>query len=123
MTKSIKRFIVPAVLAVGIFIAIYYLFDPENHPFPQCVFYKLTGWECAGCGSQRMFHALLHGDIASAWHFNAAILIATPILTAMAVAGAFRRQMPRFYNVMYSKWVIWSVVGGLMAWWILRNIF
>ena len=113
---------VPAVLAVGIFIAIYYFFDPENHTFPQCVFYKLTGWKCAGCGSQRMFHALLHGDIAMAWHYNAAILIATPILVTMAIAGALRHQKPRFYNVMYSQWVIWSIVGGLMAWWILRNL-
>lgn len=123
MTKLTKSYIVPAVLAVGFFIAIYYLFDPEKHPFPQCIFFQLTGWECIGCGSQRMFHALLHGDFALAWHYNAAILITTPILAIMAVAGGFRRQLPRFYNVMYSQWVIWSIVSGLTAWWILRNIF
>ncbi len=123
MTKSIKRYVVPVVIAVGIFIAIYYIFDPESHPFPQCIFHRLTGWECAGCGSQRMFHALLHGNIYQAWQYNAAILIATPILIALLIASLFRHRWSRFYDVMYSRWVIWSVVGGLIAWWILRNIF
>ena len=124
MTKSM-RIIVPIAIAIaiGIFITIYYTFDPESNLFPQCIFYQLTGWECAGCGSQRMLHALLHGDVVAAWHYNPAILIVSPILLVMLIASFFRNKKPRFYNAVYSPWVVWSVLGGLLAWWILRNIF
>ena len=122
MKHSLKRYIVPVVIAIGILITIYYYFNPENHFFPQCIFYRVTGWECAGCGSQRMLHSLLHGDLAMAWHYNAALLIVSPILLAMVFANLFRNKYPRFYNFIYSPWIVWSVVGGMIAWWILRNI-
>lgn len=39
--------------------------------FPACPFHALTGLNCPGCGLTRGFHALFHGDILSALHFNA----------------------------------------------------
>lgn len=123
MSPSIKRYIVPAIIGVGAFIAIYYFFNPEEHIFPQCLFYRLTGWQCAGCGSQRMIHALLHGDIVAAWHYNAMILLASPILISMLVANLFKHKIPRFHKFIYSPWVVWTLVGSIMVWWILRNIF
>ena len=52
-------------LVVIIGAVFYFAVDPATFPFmPQCVFHRLTGLQCVGCGSQRMLHALLHGDIA-----------------------------------------------------------
>ncbi|MEP7075456.1 MAG: DUF2752 domain-containing protein [Acidobacteriota bacterium] len=49
-------------------------FDPtQAHFFPVCPLYSLTGFACPGCGLTRGFHALFHGDVASAMHFNALI--------------------------------------------------
>lgn len=39
--------------------------------FPVCPLFKLTGIHCPGCGLTRGFHALFHGDILTALHFNA----------------------------------------------------
>ena len=124
MTK-IKHIIVPIAItiAIGIIVTIYYLFDPSTNLFPQCLFYQLTGWECIGCGSQRMVHALLHGDFVAAWHYNPAIIVVSPILLVMLIASYLRNIKPRFYNVVYSPWVVWTVIGGLLAWGVLRNIF
>lgn len=122
MTNNLKRYAMPTLIVAGIIILIYYIFDPINHPFPRCLFYSITGWECAGCGSQRMLHALLHGDFISAWHYNAVIMILSPILLMMIVAGLFQKELPRFYDIIYSRWIVWSVIIIILAWWILRNI-
>ena len=51
-------------LAVAVALAVmYFLYDPaEESWMPQCLLHRMTGYECAGCGSQRMLHALLHLD-------------------------------------------------------------
>ena len=50
-----------------------------------CPFLALTGWQCPLCGATRMGAALLHGDLASAYAFNPALLIAVAVLGALAV--------------------------------------
>lgn len=123
MKLNPKHSFIPIALAIGILIIIYYLFDPNMHIFPQCIFYRITGWQCAGCGSQRMIHALLHGDIAAAWNYNAALLVASPIFITMIIASLFRNKLPRLYDVINSKTVIYCLLTGILAWWILRNVF
>ena len=57
--------VVGAVAAVAV---VYFLFDPLESPYmPQCLFRRLTGLSCPGCGSQRVAHALLPGDLAGAF--------------------------------------------------------
>ncbi len=53
---------------VAMFCWYYYTHDPLGGKAPRCLFKLITGYECPGCGSQRAFHSLLHGDIAAAWH-------------------------------------------------------
>jgi hypothetical protein len=61
-----------AALAAGTAVVAY--FDPsETHLFPVCPLYSLTGLACPGCGLTRGFHALFHGDLPTAFHFNALI--------------------------------------------------
>lgn len=122
MKQPLIKYIMPIILVIGIIITIYYLFDPNSHLFPQCIFYRLTGWQCAGCGSQRMLHALLHGDFASAWHYNAMILILSPIFVTMIIAGLFRNKLSKLYNIVNSKYAISCILITIVAWWILRNI-
>ena len=69
-------------LAVAVALAVmYFLYDPaEESWMPQCLLHRMTGYECAGCGSQRMLHALLHLDIAGALRANALLTLALPYL-------------------------------------------
>jgi hypothetical protein len=68
-----------AVLALSI-TAFYFYWNPaENSFLPSCLFNNLTGFYCPGCGGQRAFHAILHGDFIEAFHDNFLIFIIIPI--------------------------------------------
>jgi hypothetical protein len=68
-----------AVMAMSI-TAFYFFWNPaENALLPSCPFKNLTGFFCPGCGGQRAFHAILHGNFTEAFHNNLLIFIVVPI--------------------------------------------
>ncbi len=52
-------------IAIGIIVALFYW----GISVP-CLFYELTGWQCAGCGNTRAAMALLRLDFASSFSYN-----------------------------------------------------
>lgn len=115
--------IITAAAAVATVAALYYIFNPATSVWaPKCVFKMMTGYECPGCGSQRLLHSLLHGDIASAWHANAYLLCISPLLLLMAIAAMQRVKYPRLYAAVNSLPVIAVVCISLVAWTIFRNL-
>lgn len=104
-------------------MALYFIFNPVDSEWaPKCAFHALTGYDCPGCGSQRMLHALLHGDIAGAWRANAFILCLIPLLALMLWSASFRTRHPRLYAVLNSPLAIITVTAALIIWTIARNI-
>ena len=76
-------------------VAVYLLYDPSQSAlFPRCPFLMLTGLKCPGCGSQRVIHSLLGGDIAAAWHYNAFMVAALPVIALYSYAELRRRRGP-----------------------------
>ncbi len=62
------------ILAAGAGAFIVGYFNPTTAGFfPVCPLFALTGIHCPGCGLTRGFHALFHGDVLAALHFNALI--------------------------------------------------
>lgn len=123
MATSRKIYIAVITVAIAAVILLYFIYDPAVSVWaPKCVFHAITGYDCPGCGSQRMIHALLHGDIAQAWHANAFLLCASPWLALMAVAACFRTSMPRLYSAVNSLPAIIITAAAIIAWTILRNI-
>lgn len=101
-----------------------YAFEPTTAGFyPQCVFYRLTGLYCPGCGTARGLHALLHMDIASAFSYNPLMVVFLPFLLYAGGKGAYRRisgtDTPRR---LVPAWVIWCIFVLIVAYWILRNL-
>jgi len=115
-----------ALLLIGLALVgviIYGMFDPAQVTwFPRCPFLSLTGYRCPGCGSQRAIHALLHGDLATAWHYNAALVTSIPFIIALIVAEILRTRRPRLYALLNSRPIIILVFTLLLAWWLLRNL-
>jgi len=94
-------------------IALFFWVDPaEARFFPRCPFFALTGLKCAGCGTARAFHAMLHGRFAEALCFNA-------VLPAMFVLLAYCLLFPR--HVQRSAFV-WTILAFIVVWWIARNV-
>ena len=50
---------------------------------PPCMFHSATGLFCTGCGITRALHALVHGDLATAWAMNSLAVLALPVLAAL----------------------------------------
>lgn len=88
-----------------------------------CPFWQLTGLLCPGCGVTRMCLALLRLDLAGAWRANAALLLALPVLAALAarlmwVYVRTGRRMPS----QGEEHLIWALVVYFLAWGVIRNL-
>jgi hypothetical protein len=72
--------------AAALCLAVVYTFAPsENSFYPDCLFLRVTGWECPGCGSTRALHALLHLRLAEAMALNPLFTMAFPLLMLWAL--------------------------------------
>ena len=114
---------ITAIVCVVAFLTFYYIFNPVESGFmPQCVFHRLTSLSCPGCGSQRMLHAVLHGNIRQAFEANAFLTIISPGLLFLIWLETQRRRRSRLYARVYSVWFIYTVTALLLVWFVVRNI-
>ena len=116
-----------AVLAASIASAgacVLYAFDPMRAGFfPPCPFHLITGLQCPGCGATRALHHLLHGDVAGAFHLNAMLIIASPLLAAGAIAEARALLLDSARPAILHKPVVaWTAAILLIGWAVLRNV-
>ena len=115
--------LVVAVLVMLVLGFIYYALDPStSDAFPRCPFLSLTGYKCPGCGSQRAVHALLNGDVAGAFRFNALLMIAVPWMGLCLFAESRRTRNPRLYARLNPELLMWLFLALTLSWWLLRNI-
>ena len=122
MRRSLIIVLIVALLLLFGFI--YYALDPSASTlFPQCTFLQFTGYKCPGCGSQRAIHALLHGDVAAAFRYNALLIIAIPWIALCLYAESRRTRNPRLYARLNAPLLIWLFLVAVLLWWLLRNIF
>lgn len=105
-----------------ILLVAYYFLDPEAYAWiPKCPLHTLTGWDCPGCGSQRMIHALLHGDIASAFRANALLLCLLPALVLLGYVEVFQTRLPKLYAKLHHPRILVSMAVLIIAWGVARN--
>lgn len=93
--------------------------------WPGCLFRKLTGFECPGCGMTRAAHALLNGRIAEAFAFNPVGMILLPvalIAIGLEVIG-WVREKPQPIRILTGRWGSSIAALVLITWWIGRNLF
>ncbi len=113
-----KRAILLAGIALS-YAAIVHL-TPLSIP---CVFYKVTGLYCPGCGVSRMCLALLRLDIAAAFRANCAILLMLPFAAAMLLWWCVRYV--RTGECVQPRWMkaaVWTAIAVLLVFGVLRNL-
>ncbi|MGI8788297.1 MAG: DUF2752 domain-containing protein [Pyrinomonadaceae bacterium] len=84
LSSTVERVLACAgILAMGTGVFVVGYFNPTTAGFfPVCPLHELTGLNCPGCGLTRGFHALFHGDVTTALHYNA-------LLPALAFVFAY----------------------------------
>lgn len=111
------------VLAVFLVYQNYSPYDFEY--YPKCPLKWTTGYDCAGCGSQRAIHYLLNLQFISAFKENALLVVSIPYIVVELIldrlpnsrnAGIISRKLYGGRAIL-----IWFVV--VLLWWFLRNIF
>lgn len=123
MLRRKRLMVMAGIVLVLTILCIYFYFDPTDRFFPRCPFLSMTGLECPGCGSQRAIHAVLHGDFASVWQLNAALFVFVPLLILLFVAEVLgRRRVPRLYDALNSRYMIWATATFIIVWWVVRNL-
>lgn len=99
-------------------------FEPQGQFFfPRCTFQQFTGLQCPGCGGLRATHALLHGDLASAWRLNPLWVASLPLAGwsagAMVVEHRTGRRIP---HPLRPRWAWVAVVAAVLVFGLLRNL-
>ncbi|MDR0575187.1 MAG: DUF2752 domain-containing protein [Tannerella sp.] len=114
-----------AILAAGIYL--YSQYNPENYLFfPKCPVYALTGYKCPGCGSQRAFYNLFHGNFDTAFMYNPLMILLIPYLLFgiyleyMTDRNSFRIVYLR--NLFFGKWAVLILAAIILLYTIFRNI-
>ena len=119
-----------AVVAMSLCAALLvplYAFDPSDASstafrfYPKCPFHALTGLNCPGCGSTRALHALLHGDVATAFGFNAVFVVALPFILVW-LAVELLALFGKARSVTIKPAAAYALVAGMLAWGVIRNV-
>lgn len=116
--------LVIGALGSGAAAAVLFAFDPARVGFfPSCPWYALTGWHCAGCGTMRACHQLLHGRLGAAFALNPLTVLTLPLIGYAGLVEAREwlgwRPWPR---PLRSTWSAWAVFVVLVAYSVLRNV-
>lgn len=112
-----------ALLAI-VGVVLLYIFDPRvQGTYPVCPFFGLTGYHCAGCGTLRALHSLLHADIAGALGYNAFAVTALPFIVYSYLSEAKRAfiGLPLPSVFIPHPW-IWALLAAVISFWIIRNL-
>lgn len=114
---------------IGFFIlggGIYYFYqnDPVQSEtvFILCVTKNISGVDCPGCGSQRAFHELLHGNFIKAAKLNLTIYFFTPLLLFLflkTVLKPFRIDLP---DLLITTKRLMLILFFLLLFTVLRNL-
>jgi hypothetical protein len=101
-----------------------YRFGPSGRWLPGCIFHRLTGLECPGCGMTRAVHAMLHGDARGAFRFNPLGMVLLPAALlgiGLELAGWVRGRPLAWRFRAGGPWA-WCFAALLLGFWVLRNI-
>ncbi len=116
-------FIIIALIVLAGLIGIYMQVNPANSLIaPKCLFKTLTGYDCPSCGGQRALHAMLNGNLRTAFMFNPFLFVAIPYIGAVAYSAFSTSTIAKSVKpIVQHPIAINLYLIMYVAWWIIRN--
>lgn len=113
-------------IAVLFLLGAWYLYghNPAVIPFIPCVFNKLTGLYCPGCGAGRASYALLHGQFYQAFRYNPLMIFVLLFLAAYFTARSLDWLITGGNHIdrhIPDKYLYW-LLAAILIYGIVRNI-
>jgi len=109
-----------AILGAG---AVEFFFNPYHRGFyPVCLFHKLTGLNCPGCGMTRALHALLRGQFLRALHDNALFVFTLAAVAVWWVRFAILKIKNKNATLNVPPGVLWVFLVVAVVFGVLRNL-
>lgn len=117
MLKKIKSYII-VILILIVDFAIVYIFTGGGIP---CVFHKITGLYCPGCGLTRMLTSIFKLNFYQAFRYNPLMFI---FLILVLVYGIIKLTIKIWLKkeITLNKYLINTLLIITIAYWIMRNI-
>lgn len=118
-TRRLKLIIIP-ILCIAIILLRNQIIYMTRY-FPKCFFYDKTGYLCTSCGNTRSVIYLLKGYIIKSLRYNIApvtLLIILILSYVQYVMEYFGKNIQIFRK---NTKLLWSILGILIAYYILRN--
>jgi len=118
-----------AVLGIALIFAVplFLRFAPAwaEQFYPVCIWNRLTGLYCPGCGTLRAFTALARLDFGGAFRYNPFLfLLVLPLAVYLCVIYVIRaisgRWVPSLLSSPKSVLPVAVIIAGV---WIFRNVF
>jgi hypothetical protein len=125
LTANPNKWNISACIAcVAIAGGLLFIFNPAEIPFPPCLFYKLTGFQCPGCGTQRALHCLLHGEWKDAFFYNPILIPALTLIATLLYLDLLggKKRFPKIHRALSGSKFIWGVLAVIILYWIGRNV-
>jgi hypothetical protein len=103
--------------------AVVFFFNPGTNEFyPICLFHKLTGWNCPGCGGTRAVYALLHGDWRLALKDNALFVVLLAAAVARGVWFVINKIRRQPSGKFFPAEFLWALLAVAVVFTVLRNL-
>ena len=122
MKKSdyIKRNLKYAIMVISVFL-IYYILNKKFGFSIPCIFYKITGLYCPGCGITRLLFALVNLEFYESFKYNPWIFILIVLGLFYLICKLFIflkfKKIIKIPNYVYITLIIISIIFGIF-----RNI-
>lgn len=122
MYKGEKKWIFVVIILV--LTGYYFFLNPyeQEYFFISCPFYKITGYQCSGCGSQRAFHEILHLNFREAFHQNALVLFGIPYFSLIFITSFFEEKFAKLRQLLIGKKTILVLFIIVILFGIFRNL-
>ena len=122
MYKGEKKWIF--VVIILLITGYYFFLNPyeQEYFFISCPFYKITGYQCSGCGSQRAFHEILHLNFKEAFHQNALVLFGIPYFSLIFFTSFFQEKFAKLRQLLIGKKTILILFFIIILFGIFRNL-
>ncbi|MBC8094889.1 MAG: DUF2752 domain-containing protein [Akkermansiaceae bacterium] len=122
MEKHLKKWVLLGALAAVGVIGVLFACDPSRVPvYPPCLFHRLTGLNCPGCGGLRAMHQLLNGNFHAALHLNAMVVLSLPLLAWVGFRFLQQRRKSTPGTPVRPLW-LWVYLGAWLVFGVLREL-